>query len=180
MTYAMTETVAKLYPMRKDDKLALDRLFNSGPIDGECIHVGGQVLLAAFDAARELDRGAAHVDMGDLGAKRAVRKLHERRLCEDLANRPEPVLVEYSYEFRGSQKRKLMLSRGACELLATHFGEERVSGTRTPGISARQLAILKRSGGLVGEFHEREIPVLMDVSELLRQKIAAAKTATAA
>ena len=178
MTYAMTKTVAKLHPMLQEGHLSLERLFHSGPVSGESIHIGQQELLAAWRAAAKEEAKARHVQMGELNPNRTLRKLHEKRLCLDLANMAAPVLMEYDYRYRGVLKRKLMLSRGACDMLVAHARVNQEGGTLA--FSARQLALLERAGGLVGELRENELPSLTDISALLLEKIAAAEPVSAA
>lgn len=179
MTYAMTKTVAKLHPILQDGHLSLERLFHSGPISGESIHIGQQELLATWRAAAKEEAQAKHVQMGELDPNRTLRKLHEKRLCLDLANMATPVLMEYDYRYRGVLKRKLMLSRGACDMLVVHARVSQEGGVGSLTFSERQLVLLERAGGLVGEFKENELPSLTDISALLLAKIAAAEPVSA-
>lgn len=179
MTYAMTKTVAKLHPMLQEGHLSLERLFHSGPISGESIHIGKEELLAAWRAAAKEESQARYVQMGELDPNRTVRKFHEKRLCLDLANMAEPVLMQYDYRYRGVLKHKLMLSRGACDMLVVHARVSQESA-RTSAFSERQVALLERAGGLVGEFKENEQPLLTDISALLLEKLAAAEPVPAA
>jgi hypothetical protein len=160
--------VAKLKALAPDGHFSRDALPLVGGYQGLQMTMSRHKLQSAWqDAAGTNGFGkAAHIRLSN---KRLERRKQQVDLCDELAHTEEVILLEYSFEFAKLQRSMVILSRGACELLAIHFGSATGAGTL---FSAKDLNVLKRANGLVGEFRKVVEPTYVDAVQLMREKLA--------
>lgn len=146
--------VVRLRPMKKNGVFLEGSLPLSAPYKGACVEMGCTALIAAWDAAGGGSQRGVRTRIS-MPRSRTKRRQQEILLCKKLAEVGDPVIVEYIVTRGRQEQKKLMLSKGACELIATYLESEGptiVDEYRGgAAFATKEIAIMGAAGGLIGE-----------------------------